>query len=278
MRKKAFNLLIVLFFTLSIFAGLAYARSEYLNSVNQELPFVTGTKLDDCILCHVTDLERNSYGQDYENALNGSGLDPVAALWNSLWLDSDGDLWDNATEYNSLTFPGDVNDHPETCYDSDFDGFYLDIIGSGSCGPMDCNDSDPSINPAATELCSDNLDNDCDGLVDCQDPDCAPDSACIPCTDNDGDGYAIEGGSCGPIDCNDNDLAVHPGAVEHCFDTIDNDCDGLIDCADGDCSGDSACNAVCVPESSREKGKKCSDGLDNDCDGSIDSADPDCTN
>ncbi|HRZ07787.1 MAG TPA: putative metal-binding motif-containing protein, partial [Candidatus Competibacteraceae bacterium] len=37
-------------------------------------------------------------------------------------------------------------------------------------------------------------------------------------TDNDGDGYRT------PDDCNDNDLAIYPGAPELC-DRQDNDCD-----------------------------------------------------
>lgn len=32
------------------------------------------------------------------------------------------------------------------------------------------------------------------------------------CTDSDGDTYALVGGACGPVDCNDANAAVNPGA------------------------------------------------------------------
>lgn len=59
-----------------------------------------------------------------------------------------------------------------------------------------------------------------------------------PSRDDDGDGYTeLEG------DCDDTDQSVHPGADEICDDGRDNDCDGGIDCDDGDCDGDPACGA-----------------------------------
>jgi len=65
---------------------------------------------------------------------------------------------------------------------------------------------------------------------------------CFPtCTDNDGDGYSIEGGNCGKIDCNDGNPNANPEATEVCNDDVDNDCDGDRDCDDDDCSGDSNC-------------------------------------
>jgi hypothetical protein len=57
---------------------------------------------------------------------------------------------------------------------------------------------------------------------------------------------------------------------EVCNDGLDNDCDGLSDCADPDCSINPACAPICVPEI-------CNDGLDNDCDGFVDCADSDCS-
>jgi hypothetical protein len=45
--------------------------------------------------------------------------------------------------------------------DADGDGYV-----SESCGGDDCNDADAGINPGATEVCGDSVDNNCDGAVD----------------------------------------------------------------------------------------------------------------
>ncbi|MGW8181084.1 MAG: putative metal-binding motif-containing protein, partial [bacterium] len=63
----------------------------------------------------------------------------------------------------------------------------------------------------------------------------------VPCTDEDGDGYYLDGGFCGETDCDDADPNINPGAPEGpygddtCSDTLDNDCDGDIDDLDTGC-------------------------------------------
>ncbi|MCB9799070.1 putative metal-binding motif-containing protein [Candidatus Nomurabacteria bacterium] len=51
----------------------------------------------------------------------------------------------------------------------------------------------------------------------------------LVCTDTDGDGYNVEGGQCGPRDCDDSYKMSFPGANEICADGADNNCDGQID-------------------------------------------------
>lgn len=58
----------------------------------------------------------------------------------------------------------------------------------------------------------------------------------------DGDAF---GDSC---DCGDQDWLVYPGSVERFSDGVDNDCDGLVDCADPDVAAD------CTPEGTSDAG------------------------
>lgn len=87
-----------------------------------------------------------------------------------------------------------------------------------------------------------------------------------PCLDGDGDGFAIDGGDCGAIDCDDTNAAINPGAAEVCDDVTDNDCDGLADCIDNECSNALFCQTPLEPEI-------CDDGIDNDADNKVDCAD-----
>jgi hypothetical protein len=102
------------------------------------------------------------------------------------------------------------------------------------------------------EICTDGLDNDGDGLIDCADPDCAT----LSC----GTGLATL--KCSGTNCACN--GVFPVPAEICNDGIDNDCDGMIDCFDSDCGGTAMCES------------NCADGINNGGSAAIDCADPSC--
>ena len=58
------------------------------------------------------------------------------------------------------------------CPDNDHDGYTADY-----CGGTDCNDFDPLVHPGATEICTGDRDEDCDGTRDLNDLDCQPPTA-----------------------------------------------------------------------------------------------------
>jgi len=57
-----------------------------------------------------------------------------------------------------------------------------------------------------------------------------PPMQCPSVTDVDGDGYDA------PADCDDTNPLIYPGAPENCTNSLDDDCDTLIDAADPDCA------------------------------------------
>ncbi|MCP6727560.1 MAG: MopE-related protein, partial [Patescibacteria group bacterium] len=50
----------------------------------------------------------------------------------------------------------------------------VDADGDGYCEENDCDDTNSSINPGEFEICTDNIDNDCDDLIDSDDLECTP--------------------------------------------------------------------------------------------------------
>ena len=207
---------------------------------------------------------------------------------------------------------GTIDEAPDTVpwyIDRDGDGYGIDSEPSieaveqpagRAARAGDCNDSDASIHPGVPDGC-DGLDADCDGILD----ETAPRIAYY--ADADGDGWGSgeasdsvlacrppPGTSDRPLDCDDSDNEVFPGAPEQCNMT-DSDCDGEVDeapdrpwypDADGDGHG-SPDNAImgCVPlDGYVAAGDDCDDmssaispsatescnGINDDCDESID--------
>jgi hypothetical protein len=133
---------------------------------------------------------------------------------------------------------------------------------------IDCNDplcaNDVVSCVVSAEVCDDNIDNDRDNALDCADADCDVAAicqelgSCADGIDNDVDNLT---------DCFDSDCAGDPLCIELCNDNQDNDADTFIDCQDSDCLNDPLCQNVA---------ENCTNGADDDRDTRLDCFDPDC--
>jgi subtilisin-like proprotein convertase family protein len=213
----------------------------------------------------------------------GDGVDQNCDGQELCYVDADNDAFRGGDSV-TLSDDADCSDDGEAAAD--------DPLG-------DCNDSVAEISPLATELPSDGVDQNCDGIETCfADADgdgYRPDAESVVASSNIGCADVGEATAVAPTgDCNDADATKNPGEAERC-DGIDNNCDGNIDedvvtqsyyiDADGDGAGD--IDGTPVVSCSAQPGRvanslDCNDrdetvfggatevagnGVDNDCDG-----------
>ena len=133
--------------------------------------------------------------------------------------------------------------------DADSDHFFIDAWNTDPSLQEDCDDTDSSVYPGATEVADDGIDQDCDGSdlvsINCDDGDpyTSDESDGTNCIhlpqlfDVDGDSWAADMAIGGYPDCDDTDASINPVATDTPNDGIDQDCAGgdlVVSCDDGD--------------------------------------------
>ena len=261
-RKTGWILLIA---GLALLAGLAspppaFATSGYLSTWSSLYPGSASDNNAGCQLCHGSSTQNiNPYGFALAQC-NGASGSITQRIQAAEGLNSDGDTakpggFTNLEETNASTQPGWTTGA-------------MQVWTRNGCAPAGTNTYPGSgnVDPTpAPEICDNGVDDNNNGLIDCQEPSC--------------NGFVDGATSCGVGACasTGNLVCQTPGQIDNCTpgtpttegpfgdpscsDGIDNDCDGSTDAADPSCA---------APQ------ETCDNNIDDNGNGLIDCADPQC--
>ncbi len=120
-------------------------------------------------------VDNNLVCDDYDATVNPDGDDPCGEEADGVDNDCDGvvDNLDRLVTYFEDADGdgyGDADVELDSC-DGEPSGYVSDAT--------DCDDGEVEASPSASEVCGDNIDNDCDGDTDCEDADC---DGQLPCS------------------------------------------------------------------------------------------------
>lgn len=194
-------------------------------------------------------------GSTYANWRTGEPNDFGGAEDCAAFADDGGGAWNDRDCANPYPFVCEAGCERIDAYaDADGDGAGDAAVFLSECelaagyatNASDCDDADAAIYVGAVEQCNE-LDDDCDGLVDDADPGVDPTSFSAWYADRDGDGDGVEGETifaCAPppgwaptaTDCDDENAAVYAGAPDP-VDGLDADCAGDDEAWDSDGDG-----------------------------------------
>ncbi|MFO0748826.1 MAG: OmpA family protein [Myxococcota bacterium] len=235
-------------------------RTDVGRSLMLKSPTVSNDTLNDNpnAWCLAGALNENTYGESGRH-FGSPGTAGSCGEFACDGVDDDCDgVKDNLDVGTTTTVVGDVItvSPPEAIlFDADNDGWCNQFDDTGKVVGVDCQALIPTCNSNNNNECT--RDVDLDGKIDCADG----------CIDADGDGYGqtnavvaanagcLLSGRCtaacqAGVDCDDSTIDAFPGhaaegaadpLLKKCYDRIDQDCNGKVDCLDSSCESLSAC-------------------------------------